>query len=164
MVGKTVAIDEKTRNTNDYVRIKLACRDIYQVPASAESSFGMMIYDFYFEREVIAQVHNEALKIGVSTKAPTGQPVLKKMRTEETSNNQINETRCGGGGRIHPCKRGNYKKYEYGQSSAPAKTTWESHKETESKASDEGKYEVSGNEYEESDNYSLGNNGGGLFI
>lgn len=48
LVGKTISIDEKTRHKNDYVRVKIACRDVTLVPASTESSLGLMIYDFFF--------------------------------------------------------------------------------------------------------------------
>lgn len=47
LVGKTIEIDETTRNRNDFVRIKLACRDVSQVPNSAENTLGMLIYDFF---------------------------------------------------------------------------------------------------------------------
>lgn len=70
LVGKTVEIDEKTRFRNDYVRVKIACRDISQVPAVAESSLGMKIYDFSFEREVPEEHHNERLRVGVPAEAP----------------------------------------------------------------------------------------------
>lgn len=81
LVGKTVEIDEKSRFRNDYVRIKLACRDVLRVPPVAESSLGMMIYDFFYEREVPDAHQNKGVKIGVQTDAPAGQPSPKKLKT-----------------------------------------------------------------------------------
>ena len=49
LVGKTISIDENSRFNSDFVRIKIACRDINEIPAVAESTLGMFLYDFYFE-------------------------------------------------------------------------------------------------------------------
>ena len=49
LVGKTISIDENSRFNLDFVRIKIACRDIHEIPAVAESTLGMFLYDFYFE-------------------------------------------------------------------------------------------------------------------
>ena len=38
LVGKTMAIDEGTRFSKDFVRVKIACRNIDLVPSSAEST------------------------------------------------------------------------------------------------------------------------------
>jgi hypothetical protein len=46
LVGKTVAIDENNRYNPEYVRIKIACRDVKEVPESAEGNLGMHIFDF----------------------------------------------------------------------------------------------------------------------
>ncbi|KAJ1283270.1 hypothetical protein BS78_03G115800 [Paspalum vaginatum] len=66
LVGKTLEIDEKSRYRNDYVRVRIACRDVTQVPAVAESSLGLFIYDFFFEREMIAPAQQPVLSAGVS--------------------------------------------------------------------------------------------------
>ena len=51
LVGKVMAIDEKYRFRTDFLRIKkLSCRDVTQVPAVAERSLGIKIFDFFFER------------------------------------------------------------------------------------------------------------------
>jgi len=52
LVGKVLEIDEKTRFRHDYVRVKIACRDITKVPRTAESTLGLVLHDFTFEREV----------------------------------------------------------------------------------------------------------------
>jgi preprotein translocase subunit YajC len=51
LVGKTISIDENTRYNPDYVRVKIACREIAEVPESAEGNLGMFIFDFFYERE-----------------------------------------------------------------------------------------------------------------
>jgi hypothetical protein len=44
---------KKTRLKNEVVRVKIAWRDVSQVPAVAEGSLGMWLYDFFFETEVM---------------------------------------------------------------------------------------------------------------
>jgi preprotein translocase subunit YajC len=51
LVGKTISIDENTRYNPDYVRVKIACREIAEVLESAEGNLGMFIFDFFYERE-----------------------------------------------------------------------------------------------------------------
>jgi hypothetical protein len=51
LVGKTVAIDESTRFNPEFVRIKIVCRDVLEIPESAEGNLGMYIFDFFYERE-----------------------------------------------------------------------------------------------------------------
>ena len=52
LVGKVVEIDDKTRFRADYVRVKIACRDLQKVPGTAEGTLGLCIHDFGFEREI----------------------------------------------------------------------------------------------------------------
>jgi preprotein translocase subunit YajC len=40
LVGKVIEIDEKTRFRPDYVRMKIACRDVSKVPNKAQSALG----------------------------------------------------------------------------------------------------------------------------
>jgi hypothetical protein len=51
LVGKTMAVDENSRFNTEYVRMKIACREVEAIPESAEGCLGMHIYDFFFERE-----------------------------------------------------------------------------------------------------------------
>lgn len=80
------------RHRNDYVRVKIACRDVMQVPTFAESTLGMMIYDFFYERESPEEAQTDALKIMVSAKTTTEQPLYKKPRMEESTNNETADT------------------------------------------------------------------------
>ncbi|CAL4976870.1 unnamed protein product [Urochloa decumbens] len=68
LVGKTLEIDEKTRYRDDYVKMRIACRDVTQVPEVAESSLGLFIYDFFFERETVepAQAQQPVSPVGAS--------------------------------------------------------------------------------------------------
>ena len=50
LVGKVLEIDEKTRFRHDQVRVRIACRDITKVPRSAESTLGIYLHDFIYER------------------------------------------------------------------------------------------------------------------
>jgi hypothetical protein len=52
LVGKVTEIDEKTRYRLDFVRMKIACRDVAKVPRTAEGTLGLYVKDFIFEREV----------------------------------------------------------------------------------------------------------------
>jgi hypothetical protein len=64
LVGKAVVVDEKTRLKNEVVRVKIACRYVVQVPAVAEGSLGMWLYDFFFEREVVDEMQGKKDKEG----------------------------------------------------------------------------------------------------
>lgn len=52
LVGKVMEIDEKTRYRADYVRMKIACKDVHRVPKTSEGTLGLYFYDLTFEREV----------------------------------------------------------------------------------------------------------------
>lgn len=99
LVGKTVAIDEKTRFKPEYVRVKIACRNVELVPASAEGNLGMFIYDFFFHRELPEGVPIDPKKIHVSVDCNAPQPTPKKMRTDlpqnTSSSNAAKDTSSG---------------------------------------------------------------------
>jgi hypothetical protein len=50
LVGATSEVDESTLNRTDYVRIKIAARDIAKVHAKAEGAILPFLYDFFYER------------------------------------------------------------------------------------------------------------------
>ncbi|CAL4952032.1 unnamed protein product [Urochloa decumbens] len=85
LVGKTVAIDESTRFKPEYVRMQIACRDLKEVPASAEGTLGLNIFDFYFVLEEQKENPSEKLKAAVPVGEQDAQPNLKKPRTEESA-------------------------------------------------------------------------------
>ncbi|KAL5675965.1 hypothetical protein ACJX0J_012096, partial [Zea mays] len=62
LVGKVIEIDERTRLRNEYVRARIACRDVTAVPGVVESSLGLFLYDFFFEREIHSEEDEQSLE------------------------------------------------------------------------------------------------------
>lgn len=79
LFGATVEVDDKSLTRTDYVRIKIACRDITKVPPTAEGAIILYLYDFAFEREVEIQI--KPLVESVQILAPAN-PQPKKPRLE----------------------------------------------------------------------------------
>lgn len=52
MVGVTTEIDESSINKQEFVRMKICCRDVAKVPESVEDLIVPNLYGFFFEREV----------------------------------------------------------------------------------------------------------------
>ena len=108
LVGKTVEIDENTRFRHDFVRVKIACRDLSQVPPSAECNLDLFIYDFFFEIEKPDQQKIQSEKLATKAGGHEGQPTPKKMRTEKDirfssggggkNNDEAGSSKGGGGG------------------------------------------------------------------
>ncbi|PWZ28138.1 hypothetical protein Zm00014a_041972 [Zea mays] len=65
LVGKVVEIDERTRLRNEYVTARIACRDVTAVPGVVESSLGLFLYDFFFEREIHSEEDDQNLETGI---------------------------------------------------------------------------------------------------
>ncbi|AQK94770.1 hypothetical protein ZEAMMB73_Zm00001d010734 [Zea mays] len=65
LVGKVIEIDERTRLRNEYVRARIACRDVTVVPGVVESSLGLFLYDFFFEREIHSEEDEQSLEAGI---------------------------------------------------------------------------------------------------
>ena len=82
LVGKTLEIDEATRIKPEFVRLRIACRDIYEVPSSAERNLGLNIFDFFYELEEPEHLKKEAQKTPVMVPDNEPQPQTKKMRIE----------------------------------------------------------------------------------
>ncbi|KAG2564270.1 hypothetical protein PVAP13_8KG244700 [Panicum virgatum] len=82
--GKTMAIDEQTRFKPEFVRVKIACRDITKVPSSAECNLGLFIYDFFFDLEASDQLGHNTQNVATKVGDHESQPSQKKMRTEDS--------------------------------------------------------------------------------
>jgi hypothetical protein len=95
-VGKTVAIDENTRFNPEYVRVKIACKDILEVPESAEGNLGMYIFDFFYELEEADKRQLEKQKSAVRTEDQGAQPNPKKMKTGHNVTPQGNKNSTPG--------------------------------------------------------------------
>jgi hypothetical protein len=70
LVGKVVEIDEGSRYRYDYVRLRIACRDVTRVPKSAESFLGMYLIVFGLEREVGLDNGSKVLRSGIMVGDP----------------------------------------------------------------------------------------------
>jgi len=75
-------IDESTIFNRDFVRIKIACRNVELVPPSAECNLGMYIYDFLFEREVSQDDDMLNHEVANAVENPEVQASPKRPRTE----------------------------------------------------------------------------------
>jgi hypothetical protein len=137
LVGKTVAIDESTRFNPEYVRIKIACRDVMEIPESTEGILGMYIFDFFYEREESEDIQKDKRKSGVRIEEQGAQPSPKKMKTTHATPQQKDrnlsqqETAEGGGmdggkgrGRSAPSKF-NKEKWVVDEEEAIPATTYE---------------------------------------
>ncbi|RLN33373.1 hypothetical protein C2845_PM03G23270 [Panicum miliaceum] len=77
-------IDGETRLNRDFVRMKIACRGINKVPPSTESTLGLNVYDFFFERESDSSEDEANLRGAEEVRLPENQPSPKKQRTVHT--------------------------------------------------------------------------------
>ncbi|XP_066330294.1 uncharacterized protein [Miscanthus floridulus] len=75
-------IDEKTRFRLDFVRMKIACRDVSKVPKTAEGTLGIYVKDFIFEREIQDNEPVRTLTSGINVTDPDADP-NKSYRAEE---------------------------------------------------------------------------------
>jgi len=77
-------IDEQSRFRLDYVRVKIACRDVLRVPRKAEGTLGLCVHDFIFEREVQEEETVKVLSSG--RKVGDGDyPPNKKSKADDQS-------------------------------------------------------------------------------
>jgi hypothetical protein len=60
LVGATTKVDKSTFNRVNYVRVKIAGRDVSKIPESAEGAIIPYLYDFFYEREVVVEEKKEA--------------------------------------------------------------------------------------------------------
>ena len=89
-------IDEKTRFRADYVRVKIACRDISRVPKTTDGALGLYIYDFTFEREVQGDGTIKTLSSGIKITEKDHQPQRFKV-DEPPKTLQITSSSSQGG-------------------------------------------------------------------
>lgn len=83
LVGKVLEIDEKTRFRHDYVRVRIACRDITKVSRSAESTLGIYLHDFIYEREVEVEGTDQNLNSGIMISDREQPPSAKKFKADD---------------------------------------------------------------------------------
>jgi hypothetical protein len=90
LIGKVMEIDESTRFRADYVRVKIACRYVQKVPKTAESTLGIHLHDFIFEREIPEGQTIKIMSSGVKILGKGLEP--KRMKVGD----QSKETQQGG--------------------------------------------------------------------
>ncbi|TVU44513.1 hypothetical protein EJB05_03957, partial [Eragrostis curvula] len=116
LVGSVTDIDERSLHKLEYVRMKICCRDVTKVPATAEGAIIPFLYEFSYEREIFipSQPPVETVQIAAPS---AGEPSTKKPRmdagprgTAGTNTLQIAVTpmpqRTGGGSQSAPPKTG----------------------------------------------------------
>lgn len=79
LVGKAMEVDEGTRFRYDYVRVKIACRDVAKVPKSAEAYMGIYLMEFKYEREVPDEDVGKTVKTRIVIRSED-QPSAKKSK------------------------------------------------------------------------------------
>jgi hypothetical protein len=97
LVGKTMAVDENSRFNTEYVRMKIACREVEAIPESAEGCLGMHIYDFFYEREKNEKDKAERRKEETKVGAAAYQPSPKKQKTTHLKEGGGGKTSQDGG-------------------------------------------------------------------
>jgi hypothetical protein len=85
LVGRTVEIDEGTRYNVEYVRIKIACRDVLEVPQVDEGNLGLNIFDFHYERETMDREKGDKHKEGVGISDYGSRTSPKKQKTSHAT-------------------------------------------------------------------------------
>jgi hypothetical protein len=86
LIGAAVEIDEASLHMIDYVRIRIAAKEVAKVPEVVDGAIVPFLYDFYFER-VVERAHtrkDESVKIGVD-KGVDVHPSPKKPRNDNAS-------------------------------------------------------------------------------
>jgi hypothetical protein len=77
LVEKVMEIDESTRFRHDYVRMRIACQDVTKVPRTAQSTLGLFIHEFTYEREVEVEENEKMFKGGIRVSSNDQQPKSK---------------------------------------------------------------------------------------
>ena len=59
-VGLPLEFDKESLTKNDYVRVKIGCRDVTKVPANVDGVLDFHFYDYFFQREVPQDGYTDA--------------------------------------------------------------------------------------------------------
>jgi hypothetical protein len=81
LVGATTEVDLASLNKNNYVRSKIASRDVSNIPGVAEGAILPYLYDFWFEREVEMMRTEPEILVKVSNAKDSELPTPKKAKT-----------------------------------------------------------------------------------
>jgi hypothetical protein len=84
LVGLAREADKSTLHRADYVRIKIAAKEVAKIPEAIEGGIGTYLYEFFFEREIEMGQAAKSIEIKVGAeKGGEAQPSLKKPRTDQ---------------------------------------------------------------------------------
>jgi hypothetical protein len=81
LVGATADVDRTSLNRTDYVRVKIATRDVSKVPEIVEGTILPYLYDFHYERDVEMGKTTPAITIQVPNTKEDECPKAKKTKT-----------------------------------------------------------------------------------
>jgi hypothetical protein len=77
LVGATTVVDKTTLSRTDYVRVKVAAKDITKIPAEAEGAILPYLYGFHYEREVDVEEVNPEVHVMVVADQGTSASMAK---------------------------------------------------------------------------------------
>jgi hypothetical protein len=90
LVGKVLEIDETTRFRHDYVRTRIACMDVTVLPRTTQSTLGLFIHEFVYEREVKVDQNKKMLKSGIRVGDKDHESSPKRSRNDDKSTQGLN--------------------------------------------------------------------------
>lgn len=87
LMGATVEIDDKSLSGYEFVRIKIACRDVTKVPQFVEGAIVPYLCDFEYEREVVmpTQPPRETIQVHISGSNTNPTPKKPGLTMNESS-------------------------------------------------------------------------------
>jgi hypothetical protein len=97
LVGVPLGLDMATLHRPEYVKVLLGCRDVEEIPATAEGCLGDHFYDFYYEVDKVVVGGPPKNHITVSTDHGADDPVSKRPRVEHSSVQESSEEQTLGG-------------------------------------------------------------------
>lgn len=89
-VGLPLEVDKDNLHKNDYVRVKIGCRDVTKVLASVDGLLDFQFYDYFFQREVPQEGYTNPARTqwirNERDKPKDGAPSPKKQRMDQSKN------------------------------------------------------------------------------
>jgi hypothetical protein len=85
LVGATMEVDKGSLHRPDYVRVKIAARDVSKVPEIAEGAIIPFLYDFHYEREIEMDIPNLGIEIPVTSEKGESEPTKENLKEGQSS-------------------------------------------------------------------------------
>jgi hypothetical protein len=147
LVGATAEVDKSTLGRTDYVRIKIAARDMSKVRKRAEGAIIPYLYDFLYEKEVEMEGGADGKKVLVQDgKGNDTQPSPKKPRQDGLPNQP--NVQLGMFSKTHEANDKESSKDGGGSKSAPSKVHMEGLNEHASCKKGGSKFSLKADEHE----------------